>query len=107
MTALVFGIALSGTVGTEEYIPAAAESVRKGDDGLAALFVKTVLGNAVGRHNQNPFAEDSALDLGFRPHRPTQTGTFNLYRRKVLCRLRLEGFEPPTYGSVGRYQGFP
>ena len=37
----------------------------------------------------------------FRRIQGIQTGTPNLRSAKVFCLLRLEGFEPPTYGSVG------
>ncbi len=90
--------ALRRAVGAEEEVLATAEAVRQGDDGLAALLVKTVFGDVVpAGHVVQPFLrKTSARRKGFGPHFPPREGTFKLSVRQDLCQGWVTGLEPAT-----------
>lgn len=60
----------------------------------------TILALAGIGHGGTILRKTSAQFRDFWPHYPTQTGTLKSCGRLDLRRIRLEGFESPTYGSV-------
>jgi hypothetical protein len=62
------------------------------------------LAEAIDKRLRRPlksFAEIFRTIRGFQPHCRPSVGTSKMRSTCELRSLRLEGFEPPTYGSVG------